>query len=290
MGRKSSLWLAMLPVLAIIGLFTLYPFAHAAVTSVRQNVATRPGIHPFVGLRNYEQVVGEPMFSSSATNTLLFTAATVPLVVFAGMAVALLLHQSFPGVRLLRVFVILPWAIPLVSAGIMWRLMLHGNFGAINGLLLQFGIIDGYRSWMSDPDWARAAVVFAHVWREFPLAAILFLAGLQAIPDELHEAASLDGAGAWSRFRHISLPLLRAPLLIVLVYETMIALAVFDLVYVMTGGGPGSATTLFSWFTYVTTFRFLDFGRGAALSFIMAIALVLLIVLYLRVLKPEEAL
>lgn len=289
-GRRTSVWLSMLPVLLLIALFTLYPFGFAAVTSLRQDIATRPGVNPFVGLRNYQQVAGDPMFGSSAVNTLLFTVVAVPLVVTVGLAVALLLNQRFPGVRLLRVLVILPWAIPLVSAGIMWQLLLHGNFGAFNGLLLQLGIIDSYQSWLTDPTTARIAVLVAHVWREFPLAVILFLAGLQAIPDQLHEAASLDGAGPWTRLRHIVLPLLRAPMLIVFVYQTIVALAVFDLIYVMTGGGPGSTTTLFSWFTYVSTFRFLNFGHGAALSFMIAITLLGFIVLYLRLFKPQESL
>lgn len=280
----------MLPVLLLLALFTIYPFGFAANTSLHQDIATQPGVNPFVGLRNYQQVVGEPMFAGAARNTLLFAVTAVPLIVVVGLVVALLLDQRFPGVRLLRVLVILPWAVPLVSAGIMWQLILHGNFGALNGLLLQFGLIDGYQSWLTDPTTARIAVLVAHVWREFPLAVILFLAGLQAIPDQIHEAASLDGAGRWARFRHMVLPLLRAPMLIILVYETMTALAVFDLVYVMTGGGPGTATVLFSWLTYISTFQFLNFGHGAALSFLLALSLLLFIILYVRILKPEESL
>jgi multiple sugar transport system permease protein len=129
------------------------------------------------------------------------------------------------------------------------------------------------------------AVIVAHVWREFPLPAILFLAGLQVIAPEVVDAATVDGASAWQRFRYVILPLLKAPMLIVLVYETMIAVTVFDLVYVLTGGGPGSATTLFSWYAYAATFRFLNLGQGAALSFIMAAVLLLFIAIYLRLLR-----
>jgi len=131
------------------------------------------------------------------------------------------------------------------------------------------------------------AVALAHVWREFPLPAILILAGLQVIPREIMEAATAEGAGAWARFWHILLPWLKGPLLIILVYETMISVSVFDLVYVLTGGGPGSATTLFSWHTYTSTFTFLNLGHGAALSFIMAGALVAFIALTLRLIRVE---
>ena len=164
-------------------------------------------------------------------------------------------------------------------------LLLHGDFGAFNGLLLQLGIVHSYIPWLSSRQLALGAVIVAHVWREFPLPAILFLAGLQVIPPDVVDAATVDGAGAWQRFRYVILPLLKAPMLIVLVYETMIAVTVFDLVYVLTGGGPGSATTLFSWYAYAATFHFLNLGQGAALSFIMAAVLLLFIAIYLRLLR-----
>jgi multiple sugar transport system permease protein len=212
----------------------------------------------------------------------------VPLVTTAGLAVALLLNQRIRGFGVLRVLVLLPWSIPLVSAGITWRLLLHGNFGALNGALLQLGLIDSDVSWLSSPKLAMWSVIAVHIWREFPLPAILFLAGLQTIPNDLVDAAKVDGAGTWSRFRHVILPLLKGPLLIVLVYETMIAIAVFDLVYVLTGGGPGSATTLISWFAYAVSFKFLNLGQGAALSFLISGAILVLIVAYLRIIRLQE--
>jgi multiple sugar transport system permease protein len=288
--RRLSLyaWATILPVLILVAAFTIYPFASAAWLSVRKYVLTEPGNHPFVGLLNFTQVMRDELFAASARNTLIFTLLSVPLVTLLGLGVALLLNNRLRGFGVLRAIVLLPWAIPLVSVGIMWKLILHGQFGALSGLLYQFGLIQDYIPWLSDPKLAMLSVVFAHVWREFPLPAILFLAGLQNIPPELYDAAKVDGAGAWTRFRLVTLPLLRSPLLIVVIYETMVGVAVFDLVYVLTGGGPGSATTLISWFAYTATFKFLNLGHGAALSFIMAIALAILIVLYLRVLPSEE--
>jgi ABC-type sugar transport system permease subunit len=288
--RRSRLytWATILPVVALVALFTLFPFVYAAANSTRQRILTIPAHQPFVGLRNYEQVIGSDTFDVAARNTLVFLLLTVPTVTALGLGVALLLSQRVRGFGVLVALVLLPWSIPLVSAGIIWRLLLHGNFGSLNGVLLQLGIVDSYVPWLSDPGKAMLSVAVAHIWREFPLPTILFLAGLQTIMPEILEAARLDRATAWQRFRYVTLPLLKAPLLIVLVYETIVALSVFDLVYVLTGGGPGSATTLFSWFTYTATFKYLNFGQGAALSFIMAAVLVVFIVAYMRVVRVRE--
>ena len=144
----------------------------------------------------------------------------------------------------------------------------HGNFGAVNGLLLQFGFIDNYLSFLGHMPRAFISVIFVHVWREFSLAAILFMAGLQAIPPELYDVAKVDGAGKYDRFRYVTFPLLRPTFFVVVVYQTMIGIAVFDLVYVLTGGGPGTGTTLISWLAWITTFKSLNLGQGAALSII----------------------
>jgi multiple sugar transport system permease protein len=233
-------------------------------------------------------VIGSETFDVAATNTLVFTLLTVPTVTALGLGVALLLNQRVRGFGVLVALVLLPWSIPLVSAGIIWRLLLHGNFGSLNGLLLDLGIIDTYIPWLSDSGMAMFAVALAHVWREFPLPAILFLAGLQTIQPEILEAARLDRATAWQRFRDVTLPLLKGPLLIVLVYETMIAISIFDLVYVLTGGGPGTSTTLFSWFAYTSTFKSLNLGHGAALSFLMTAVLIVAIVLFMRLVRVRE--
>src|SRR5207249_4560533 len=264
------------------------PFIYAAVTSTRQMILTLPDQTPFVGLKNYLDVLQDASARQAAVNAVVFSVVAVTAVTLLGLLVALLLNQQIRGFGILRALVLLPWAIPLVSAGIIWRLLLHGDFGALNGLLLQLGVVHDYMSWLSSPNLAMYAVALAHIWREFPLPAILFLAGLQLIPGDIVDACRVDGAGLWARFRNITLPYLRAPLLIVLVYETMISVSVFDLVYVLTGGGPGSATTLFSWYAYATTFTFLNPGQGAGLSFIMAAFLLALIIMFLRIVRVDE--
>jgi multiple sugar transport system permease protein len=287
LGRRGYSWVTLAPVLALVGVFTLLPFAYAAWTSVHRHVLVLQG-RPYVGLRNYRNAIDDPLFGNSLKTTLIFVAVAVPLVTLIGLLVALLLNQRVRGFGVLLVLVLLPWSVPTVSAGIMWRLLLHGDFGALDGFLYRIGAIDSYVQWLSSSNLAMGSVIAVHAWREFPLAAILFLASLQTIPPELGEAARLDRAGAWQRFRHVTLPLLKAPLLIVLVYETIVAVSVFDLVYVLTGGGPGSATTLFSWFTYTATFKYLNFGEGAALSFMMAAILLAVIVVYMRIVRVRE--
>jgi len=287
LGRRGYSWATLAPVLALVGLFTLLPFAYAAWTSVHRHVLVLQG-RPYVGLRNYRNAIEDPLFSNSLKTTLIFVLVAVPLVTLIGLLVALLLNQRVRGFGVLLVLVLLPWSVPTVSAGIMWRLLLHGDFGALDGFLYRIGAIDSYIQWLSSSNLAMGSVIAVHAWREFPLAAILFLASLQTIPPELGEAARLDRASAWQRFRHVTFPLLKAPLLIVLVYETIVAVSVFDLVYVLTGGGPGSATTLFSWFTYTATFKYLNFGEGAALSFMMAAALLAVIAVYMRIVRVRE--
>lgn len=280
-------WATISPVMIWVALFTLFPFAVAIYLSLHRYQLTRQD-HGFLGLRNFERVVTDEMFPIAMRNTLVFTVAGLVLVTITGLLVALLLNNRLRGFGLLRAVILLPWAVPLVAAGIIWKLMLHGNFGAVNGLLLQFGIIDNYMSFLGSMPDAFIAVVIAHVWREFPLAAILFLAALQTIPSELYDAAKVDGAGKFNRFFYVTLPLLRPTVLVVGVYQTMIGIAVFDLVYVLTGGGPGTGTTLISWLAWTTTFKSLNMGRGAALSFIMALMLTLLILLYMRILRTQE--
>jgi ABC-type sugar transport system permease subunit len=287
LGAGGYRWATLAPVLAIVALFTLIPFGYAAWTSVHRHVLILQG-HPYVGLDNYRLALEDPLFSDSIKTSVIFAAFAIPLVTVVGLLVALLLNQRVRGFAILLVLVLLPWSIPTVSAGIMWRLLLHGEFGAIDGFLFRIGAIDSYIQWLSSSKLAIVSVIAVHAWREFPLPAILFLAGLQTIPPDLAEAARLDRASVWERFRYVTLPLLKAPLLIVLVYETIVAISVFDLVYVLTGGGPGSATSLFSWFVYTATFKYLNFGQGAALSFIMAAVLVVFIVLYVRIVRVRE--
>jgi multiple sugar transport system permease protein len=281
-------YLTLLPVLVIMAAFSLYPIGYSVYLSLHREVLTDPLNHPFVGFRNFANALGSYYLTASLVSTLEFMAMAVPSVLIFGLLSALLLNEAFAGARILRIAILLPWAMPAVVSGIVWRWMLNGDYGVLNSVLYQLGIIHSYVPWLSQPALARISLVIAHVWREGPLVAIFFLAGLQTIPADLYSAASVDGAGPIGAFRRITLPLLRPTLVIVLIYETIVAATTFDLVYVMTGGGPADATSLISWYAYAEAFKFLDLGTGAALAFLIALVLLAVIVLYLRVLRTQE--
>jgi multiple sugar transport system permease protein len=276
------------PALLVIILFTIFPVLYALRMSVFQNILTKPNIHPFVGLKNFTDVVTSYYFKTALINTGLYTLFAVIGVITFGILVALLLNTKLRSVNVLKIIILLPWAIPAVVAGLMWKWILNSDFGIFNGFLYSLGIIDTYIPFLADPVLAKFSLVMAHIWKEGPLVAIFILAGLQLIPNELYEAARMDGGSGLRLFRYITLPLLRHILLVVLVYETMTAILTFDLVYVMTGGGPGDSTALISWFAYTEIFKFLNLGKGIALSIIIAMITLVLIILYMRALKTED--
>lgn len=277
-----------LPVVALVALFTLYPLGSALVTSLREVVLYRPESTPFVGLKNYVDVIRSEFFASAWQHTLTFAAGAVPLATVLGFGIAHLLNSRTRMASFLNVAILLPWAIPTVISGIIWAWIFNSSYGAFNGALYSFGIIEGYVPWLSRPTTALLSVLFAHVWKEVPLTSILYLAALQAIPDELFDAARADGAGTLAALRHVTIPLLIPTTLILVVYETMIAIVTFDLLYVMTGGGPGGATSLISYYMYSSMFTSFNFGRGAALAVLLAASLVVFIALYMRLLRSEE--
>jgi multiple sugar transport system permease protein len=293
--HRGHLWtkiypyLSILPVVIIIGLFTIYPIIHALRMSVYQYLLTRPNAHPFVGLRNFEEVVTSYYFKNSMTVTAIYTVAAVSGVIVFGLGVAMLLNSKIRTAAILKVVILLPWALPAVVSGLLWKWILNADFGILNGLLYAVGIIDSYIPFLADPTLAKISLIMAHIWKEGPLAAIFFLAGLQLIPEEFYEAAKIDGGGGWRIFRHVTLPLLRPTILVVAVYETMTAILTFDTIFVLTGGGPANATALISWFAYAEIFKSLNLGHGVALSIIIALITLVLIMIYLRVLRSEDA-
>ncbi len=288
-GQRSAYpYLTLLPVVLIMAAFSLYPIAYSVYLSLHKEVLTDPLAHRYVGLTNFSNALHSYYLVPSLISTAAFMAMAVPGVMIFGLLAALLLDQPFAGAKVLRVAILLPWAMPAIVSGIVWRWILNGDYGILNSLLFQLGAIHGYVPWLSEPSLARGALAVAHIWREGPLAAIFFLAGLQTVPRDLYGAAAVDGAGPVAAFRRITLPLLRPTIVIVLVYETIVAATTFDLVYVMTGGGPADATSLISWYAYAEVFKFLDLGTGAALAFMIALALLVVILVYLRILRTQD--
>ncbi|MDR7427789.1 MAG: sugar ABC transporter permease [Armatimonadota bacterium] len=277
-----------LPVVLLVALFTIYPLLFALITSLREVVLYRPWSQPFVGLKNYLDVVRSEFFASAWAHTLTFVVGAVPLATVLGFAIAHLLNGRSRLAAWLNVTILLPWAIPTVISGIIWAWIFNSSYGAFNGALYSLGLIDSYVPWLSRPRSALLCVLFAHVWKEVPLTSILYLAALQAIPDELYDAARVDGAGTLGILRRVTVPLLLPTTLIIVVYETMVGIVTFDLLYVMTGGGPAGATSLISYYLYNSMFVAYNFGQGAALAVLLAAALVVFILVYMRLLRSEE--
>jgi multiple sugar transport system permease protein len=290
-GARGSLTRAALimiaPTLLIVALFTLYPYAYALWGSLR---TLSPILPPkFVGLSNYTQVISSSYFIGAVKNTFIFSLAAVPAIVVLGVAVATLVNQKFLGDIALRGLLLLPWAIPTTISGVIWKGVFADSWGALNATLYNLGIISNYIEWLTTPSLAMATVVIAQVWTQFPMAAVLTLAAMQGISEELYEAAAIDGASAWQRFRYVTLPGIQAMLVIVTLFEILVALTAFDITYGLTGGGPGTATTLISYFSWAESFKMLNFGRGAALAVLIALTSVVLIFALLRAM-PKDAL
>jgi ABC-type sugar transport system permease subunit len=264
--RYPAPWL--LPALLPILLFTLYPVAEAFYTSLHQVIVIFP-VQPFVGLENYRQVVLSPDFREALFNTVAFAAVTTPLVILAGYGTARLLLAPFRGRGLLRAVVILPWVLPGAISAVVWMWILHPSWGILNLLLYETGLIDRYIPWLTDPQLARLSVVIAFVWTQFPFASILIMASLSAIDRTLYEAAAVDGATLWQRFRHVTFPNIKPVIVVLAIYQSLMALTSYDLAYALTAGGPGTATTLLSFQIWKESFSMMNFGTGSAVGFIL---------------------
>jgi multiple sugar transport system permease protein len=268
----------------VLGLIA-YPVGYSLWISLHNDNVNQPGVFTFAGVQNYAEALGSDVFRSSMVVTAEFGAGSVAVVVLVGLALALLLDRDIPGRGVLRALMLVPWAVPPIINAALWRLIFDPHTGALNGLLYELGIISHYQSWLVQPKLALVMVVIAYSWNRVPLAAIVLLAGLQAIPRDLYEAARIDRANVWQRFRRITLPYLARPLVIVLIIETMTSLRAFDLFYVLTSGGPGTSTTVLSWLTYHTAFVNLDLGLGAAYSYILVAITVIVAIVYIRALS-----
>lgn len=259
------------PVLAVLLVVAAFPIVYSFWVSLHDIVLTRPLRRPFVGFDNYLRIFDDERFWTAVSRTTLYTVVCVGVTTLLAVLVALLLNEVFPGQRLLSALLLVPWATPSVVNGLMWKWIYDPTYGLLNGLLVQVGLLERYRVWLSDPDITLLLIANAAIWKQMPLAALLMIVTMKAIPEDLYRAARVDGANVWQRFIHVTLPALRPGLMLVIVYETMISIRHFDLFLIMTQGGPGDASLTLSWLIYVETFRSLRFGTGAAMSYVLAI-------------------
>lgn len=272
------------PAALVVLLIVIVPLGRALWMSLFHIVLTRPGVEPFVGLDNYLEQLTSPDFWAATGRALFFTIVSTALELSLGLGLALLMDQPLRVRWLLRSIIILPWALPTIVNALMWRWIDNAEYGSLNALLTQTGIIHDYQPWLSNSDTAMWMVIIADVWKLTPLCAILLLAALQSVDREVVEVAQVDGAGPLRLFRHIILPLITPVILIVLVLRTMEAFKVFDIIWIMTHGGPANSTQSIAIYAYQTAYQGFDFGRGAALGYLIALVIMVLAAVYLRML------
>lgn len=287
--EQRQAWVLVAPMLIVMGLLTAWPLLRTIWLSFTDAALIGTGGEiNYVGIENYLYALTDPDFLASILRTLYFTVVSVAQEGIIGVLVALLLNQKFYGRSVLRVLVILPWALPTIVNAMMWRLNFNPDYGSINALLTQLGIIDGYRSWLGSPDSALNAVMLADVWKNYPLVTLMTLAAMQSIPDDLFEAARLDGASAFRRFRAITFPAIVGPLSVALILRTIDAFKIFDIIYVMTRGGPVDSTKTLSFFVYQESFSYLRASSGAAYAILMTLMCSILIALYMAMLYRQR--
>lgn len=283
-SRVPLAWI--LPAILPVMLLTVLPVAHALWTSLHKVMLLLP-VSGWAGLDNYARVMRSDYFVTALWNSLKFTLITAPLVVVLGILVAQLLRQAFPGRALVRSVVLLPWVLPGAIAAVLWLWIFHPSWGVLNLLMGKLGLIDEPIRWLTDPELAFASVVTAWTWTQIPFAVVLLMAAFATINPELYDAAEIDGAGPMQRFRHVDFPHIKAMVAVLLVYNALTGFTSYDLVYAMTGGGPGTATTLLSFQIWKESFSMYDFGAGAAVAFLMVTISVAMILAITRALPSD---
>ena len=277
-------WLLMLPLLAVMIAVIGWPLVSTVGLSFTDAKLVGTGGH-FVGVENYAKMISGSNFRRALVTTAWFAAVSVALEMVVGVLAALLLNQRFHGRAMLRAMLILPWALPTVVNATLWRLIYNPEYGALNAALTGIGVLDAYRSWLGEPASAMAALILADTWKNFPLVALIALAALQAVPREVVAASLVDGAGPFARFRVVVLPYLAGPLTVALVLRTIEAFKVFDIIWVMTRGGPANSTRSLSILVYQEAFSFQRAGSGASLALIVTLLVTVLAAAYVGLVR-----
>jgi multiple sugar transport system permease protein len=270
------------PSFLVVAIFAFYPIIYSVYLSLHRIILSLPALgQPFVGLSNYRELLHDRVAFNSLVNTVLFVLISTILELFFGLVIAIVINRHFRGRGLVRAAVLVPWAIPTVVSSQMWRFIFNDKYGFLNYLF--FGHETSiYRAWLADPVWAFGAIIMADVWKTSSFAGLLILAGLQTIPDELYEAARIDGASGWQQFSKITLPLIRPAILIALLFRTIDAFRVFDLVFVMTQGGPADSTNVLQFYGYKKIFTEGLMGYGSTISVLVFLITLVFSVFYIK--------
>ncbi len=276
-----------LPAFLFVMIFAFYPILYSFYLSFHRIILSLPQLgQKFIGFQNYIDLFHDRIALHSMTNTLLFVFISTFFEIVFGLIIALVIHRHFRGRGLVRAAVLVPWAIPTVVASQMWRFIFNDKYGLINFIF--FGSNEArYQAWLASPFSAFMAIIVADVWKTSSFAALIILAGLQMIPDELYEAADIDGANEWQQFWRITFPLVKPALLIALLFRTMDAFRVFDLVFVMTQGGPADSTNVLQFYGYKKIFAEGMMGYGSTISVLVFVITFIIAILYIKMIGSK---
>lgn len=285
--REGNLaFLLLLPTLVLLGMFIAYPFIRGILLSVQNSRVGVPG--DFVGFENFSRLLSDPIFHTVVKNTFLYTAVTTVFKLALGLWLAILLNRNFKFKAFTRAFILLPFIVPTVLACFAWKWMFDPTFSVVNWFLWQLGIISGQINWLGDGNLAMVSIMIVNVWRGVPFFAISLMAGLQTISPDLQEAAAIDGAKPWQRFIYITWPLLLPVTMVVVLFSVIQTFADFQIVFVMTGGGPANATHLFATYAYQLGIGTGLLSQGAAVSLAMFPLLFLIVIFQLLYIRKVE--
>src|SRR5258705_3201438 len=282
-------YLSLAPVILVLGGTVLFPILKAMHMSLYNHVLIKPKEYGFVGLANYARLLQDQVFWLSLWNSFVWVFGSVTFQFLGGFAAALLLHQGFRGRAVLRTLTLLPWIIPGVVVALIWEFIYQPNYGLLNDVLIRLGWMTERVAWLSSPALAMPAVIVANIWRGVPFFAIMLLAGLQAIPTELYEAARVDGASVGQRFVYITLPMLRPIIVVATATRIVWTFNYADLIFVMTSGGPPNGNPITSTFTLMHAYSHPDFGHAATLSVALLLIMLAFTTVYLRLTRGLES-
>jgi multiple sugar transport system permease protein len=291
-GKRLSRWrdwslpyFLIAPAVAVLAALSIYPLLYA----IKVAFQTGSGESAQWTFANFARLASDGFFLSALWHTIIYATVALTFEFLLGLGLAVLLDQPLRGRSVFRAVLLIPMMLPPVVVGVVWRLMLNADFGAVNGTLKSIGLNTDALTWTASPRLAFMAVIAVDIWQWTPFMFLVLLAGLQSIPQEPYEAAMIDGASAWQTFLHVTLPMLRPAMLIALLLRTMDLLRVFDQIFILTEGGPGFATETVSLYIYRSAFRFFDFGYAAAMSFVLLIVTNIISAGYIRLLQKQEA-
>jgi ABC-type sugar transport system permease subunit len=289
-GDRKLGYLLVAPVIVLLLAVTAYPLFYNLWNSFHHvNLSEAGGAESFAGVDNYTRMFGSHAWVSALERTAAFTAVSIVFETVIALVLALMLNRRFIGRGFLRAAILVPWAVPTVVSATLWKTMFDPRSGFVDYLLGGVGLPGAHTTWLAGVWTSWAAIFVADAWKNVPFMAIILLAGLQVIPDEVYEAARMDGASSWQAFRRMTLPLLKPALAVALIFRTLQAFLVFDVIYIMTGGGPGVSTETLSFLNWQTFLIDTDFGYGGAISVMLVVMALAISAIYVRALRPETS-